>query len=113
MSQQRRHEAPELGAMIRRMVRSLVRRAAEGDTEALEQLAQLEAELPTATTCAMALMNHAEDQRTYYSYGELANVLGVSRQAVRQRTTRVLVTDDVAAYYSDDASRSVSWRRAQ
>lgn len=106
---QRRHEAPEVGAMVRRMVRALVRRAAEGDTEALEQLAQLEAELPTATTCAMALMNHNPVQPNAYSFGELAQVLGVSRQAARQRTTRVLTDDDTAAYYSDGASRSMAW----
>lgn len=110
MTHQRRHESPELGAMVRRMVRALVRRAAEGDTEALEQLAQLETELPTATTCAMALM-HSVYELPWYSFGELAQVLGVSRQAARQRTTRVLTDDDTAAYYSDGASRSVGWHK--
>lgn len=116
---QRRHEAPELGAMIRRMTRALVRRAAEGDTEALEQLAQLERELPVATSSALGLMNHAGDPtraaghtRTaanYYSAGELAQVLGTSRQAVRQRIGRVDVDDAAAAYFTDGRSTSLSW----
>lgn len=108
---QRRHEAPEVGAMIRRMVRALVRRAAEGDTEALEQLAQLEAELPAATSCALGMMNHAANPRATYSAGELSQVLGVSRQAVRQRIGRVATTDTAAAYYSDGASTRLDWRR--
>lgn len=35
---QKRHESPELGDTIVRMMRALVTRAAEGDTEAIEQL---------------------------------------------------------------------------
>lgn len=108
---QRRHEAPEVGAMVRRMVRALVRRAAEGDTEALEQLAQLEAELPTATTCAVAMMQAGTDGNAY-SFTELANVLGTSRQAARQRAGRALADDAAASYYSDGASSSLTWSRA-
>jgi N-acetylglutamate synthase-like GNAT family acetyltransferase len=109
MTHQRRHEAPELGAMIRRMARALVRRATEGDTEALEQLAMLERELPTATSVALATMNQGEHG---YSYTELARVVGTTRQAARQRAVRILVDDDTAAYYSDGASRSLDWQLA-
>lgn len=78
----REREAPEIGAMIRRCVRSLVRRAADGDTFALEELAALERYLPGAVTEAIGAMN-----RYGYSYTELASVLGTSRQAARQRVT--------------------------
>jgi DNA-directed RNA polymerase specialized sigma24 family protein len=67
--------------MARRVIRSLVRRAAEGDTEALEQLADLDRVVSAAVAEALALM-HGE---AGYSYGELAAVLGVSRQAVLKR----------------------------
>jgi hypothetical protein len=57
----------------------------------------------------MALMNRSDSPSSYYSAGELAQVLGVSRQAVRQRIGRVLPDDAAASYYSDGASRSLSW----
>jgi len=79
MSQQR-HEAPELGAAAARMIRALVVRAAEGDTEALEQLAALELLLPQATALAG---HHAHAWG--YSFSELAAVLGISRQAAIKR----------------------------
>lgn len=107
-TRQRRHEAPELGSMIRRTVRALVRRAAEGDTEALEQLAMLERELPSATSSALAMMN-AGTRGPAYSFTELAAVVGTTRQATRQRATRVLPEDSAAAYYSDGASSALSW----
>lgn len=109
MSDQRRHESPELGAMMRRCARALVRRAAEGDTEALEQLAILEDELPMATSVALAMMNVGEQG---YSFTELARVLGTSRQAARQRAVRITTDDDTAGYYSDGASRSLDWQLA-
>lgn len=108
---QRRHEAPEIGSMVRRMVRALVRRAAEGDWEAIEQLAMLEREVPTATSCALGMMNAGSSTSTAtYSFTELGAVLGTSRQAARQRTQRVLADDEVAAYYSDGASTTLTWR---
>lgn len=83
MDQQRRHEAPEIGAMVKRMMRALVRRAAEGDIEALEQLHQIATDAPTALTTAGVLM-HREDGAAY-SYTFLGDVLGTTRQAARQR----------------------------
>lgn len=89
---QRKHESPEVGAMVRRMMRALVRRAAEGDTEALEELARLERELPGAITVAGWLMATGErmpgDQ--HYSFTELGDVLGISRQAARQRFSKAI-----------------------
>lgn len=79
-------EAVELAAMVRRMLRALVRRAAKGDTTALEALGELEALAPTATTVAMALSHVTHGG--YYTYGELAQVTGTSRQAVQQRVGR-------------------------
>lgn len=87
---QRRHEAPELGDAIVRMMRGLVTRASEGDTEAIEQLARIEQLAPTATTMALQLARTAG--RTGYSYTQLAGVLGTSRQAVRQRVERATFT---------------------
>lgn len=77
----RRHESPELGAMVGRMLNALIRRAAEGDTEAVEQLGQLEALARQAHTSGQA-----EARRFGYSLAELAAVTGTTRQAVSQRT---------------------------
>lgn len=77
---QRKHEAPALGSAAARMIRALVVRAAEGDTEALEQLAALEQLLPQATALAG---HHAHAWG--YSFSELAAVLGISRQAAIKR----------------------------
>lgn len=78
---QLRHEAPELGEAVVRMLRALVTRAADGDTEALEQLARLEELAPLATTLAMRLGH----DKAGYSYTQLGGVLGTTRQAARQR----------------------------
>lgn len=79
---QLRHEAPELGDAIVRMMRGLVTRAAHGDTEAIEQLARIEQLAPVATSLAGRL---AHDHKGY-SYTELGAVLGTTRQAARQRS---------------------------
>lgn len=79
----RRHEAPEIGAAARRFIRSLVRRGGEGDTEALEQLRDMQAFLQAAITeCGQAMHDEAG-----YSYTDLAKVMGISRQGARQRFT--------------------------
>lgn len=81
MAGQRRHEAPELGGMVQRVIRSLVARAAEGDTEAIEELATISRVAGLAVPYAAQLAH----ERMGYSYTELAGVLGVTRQAARQR----------------------------
>lgn len=78
-------EAPELGDMMARMIRSLVRRATSGDLEALEQLAALERVASSSLTEAM---RGAHDGEAGYSYTELGQALGITRQAARQRATR-------------------------
>lgn len=79
---QRRHESPELGAMVGRMLNALIRRAAEGDTEALEQLARLEGLARQANTSGLAEARRAGG----YSLADLAKVTGTTRQAVSMRT---------------------------
>lgn len=81
MSGQQRHESPELGDAIVRMLRALVTRAGEGDTEAVEQLRRIEQLAPSATSLGYG---HAH-RDAGYSFGELAAVTGTSRQAVLKR----------------------------
>lgn len=69
--------------MMLRMFRALVNRAADGDTEALEVLAGLEREAASSLTLAVRRA-HSE---AGYSFTELGAVLGVSRQAARQRVS--------------------------
>jgi hypothetical protein len=76
----REREAPEIGAMASRVLRALVRRATDGDSEALEQLLELEKQLPNAIKDAGRGM-HAFG----YSFTEIADVAGISRQAARER----------------------------
>lgn len=79
-----RHESPEIGAMIGRMLNALIRRAAEGDWEALEALAEVERLAPAATNAGLALAHEPGG----YSYAELGSVMGTSRAAVQQRVAR-------------------------
>jgi hypothetical protein len=69
--------------MARRVVRALRRRASDGDTEALEQLLQL-ADVVSAEIVAAGAALHDFG----YSYTELADVAGISRQAARARFNR-------------------------
>jgi len=89
-----RHESPELGDAILRLLRALVTRASEGDTEAIEQLRRIELLAPAALVKAA---RHAHE-RAGYSYTELADVLGVSRQAAHQRVDRGAVLPAGLAY---------------
>lgn len=79
-----RHEAPEVGAMIGRMLNALIRRAADGDTEAIEQLQAVEQLAGNAMTAGLM----AARTEAGYSLAELAAVTGTSRQAISQRTGR-------------------------
>lgn len=76
----RRHEAPAIGAMARRVIRSLARRAGEGDVEGLEQLLALQADLQAAITEAGQGLHEAG-----FSYTYLADAMGITRQGARQR----------------------------
>ena len=85
MSDQRRHEAPEVGAMIGRMLNALIRRAAEGDTEAIEQLQAVEQLSAHAYSAGLAVAHDAGG----YSWGDLSAVTGTSRQNLSQRVGRL------------------------
>lgn len=86
MTEQRRHEAPEVGAMVGRMLSGLVARAAEGDTEAVEQLQAVERLAGLAMTAGLA----AAQQQGGYSWAQLAEVTGSSRQNLSQRVGRAV-----------------------
>lgn len=75
-----RHESPEIGAMIGRMMNALIRRAEGGDWEALEALREIETLAPAAMNAALTV------SRQEYSLAELAGVVGVTRSAIQQRT---------------------------
>jgi len=66
------------------MIRALVRRAGEGDTEALEQLRMLDDLTTQAVGTALRQMNDFG-----YSWSELARVTGTTRQACSQRASAV------------------------
>lgn len=83
---QRRHEAPDVGDAIVRMLRGLVTRAAEGDTEAVEQLQRIE----QLSRRAMAVGGRLAHDLAGYSYTELATLLRLSRQGARQRADMAL-----------------------
>lgn len=90
---QRRHESPDVGDAIVRMLRGLVTRAAEGDTEAIEQLARVERLAPVATALG-GRMAH----QWGYSFTELGEVLGISRQGARQRALNTFTTVEPWAF---------------
>jgi len=83
-TRQRRHEAGDLQGMVRRTLRALVRRAAEGDTWSLEVLTGLEAEVSEAVAAGL---RRAHDEAGY-SWAQLAAELGTTRQAAHLRATR-------------------------
>lgn len=78
---QRRHEAPELASAARRMLRALAVRATEGDTEAIEQLAQLRGDVDDCLASAVA----GARERVGYSWADIATLTGTSRQNAQQR----------------------------
>lgn len=86
-ARQRRHESPDLGDAIVRMLRGLVTRAAEGDTEAVEQLRRIE----RMSARAMSVGGRLAHDTAGYSYTELGAVLGTSRQGARQRASSALM----------------------
>lgn len=79
-SRRERPECPELGAASRRFAKALATRAVEGDTEGLEQLVQVRAAVDEAITEAARGL-----YRFNYSWGDIGGVLGITKQAARQR----------------------------
>lgn len=87
-------EAPALGAAVQRMLKALVRRADEGDTEALEQLMQATQTAERGVADAL----HGMRERGY-SLAELSRVTGTSRPAVLKRSRRADAYYDRHAHY--------------
>ena len=78
------YESSDVAEAAKRMLRALVKRAGAGDTEALRELADMTGFLSEAITDA----GRAAYATGFYSYGELAGELGITRQAARQRFAR-------------------------
>jgi hypothetical protein len=71
--------------MLARMTRALVRRAGEGELEALEALRELRDAMPELTASAILAAHQGPGQ---YSYGEIGRWLGMTRQAARELAER-------------------------
>lgn len=72
-------ETPEFAAMLRRMVKALGRRLADGDPVDLAELLAVQKELDAALDEAV------RGQRRQFSWDEIGQGLGVSRQAAQKR----------------------------
>lgn len=79
------YEAEDIGAMLRRMSRALVKRAAEGDTFALVVLSQSRDEIQQAMSDAARAL-HAEPFN--YPWSTIGADLGITRQAAQQMAAR-------------------------
>lgn len=73
-------ESDQLGAMVRRMFRALVRRSGEGDLIALEELAALRADVDQALADAARQMHDGVG----YSWQMIGDAIGTSRQNAQQ-----------------------------
>lgn len=79
----RYREAPELGGAVRRFARALVRRAGEGELEALIELRACRRDLDRQIRLAIrASVEHG------YSYATIAAECGVSAQAIHKAAER-------------------------
>lgn len=83
----REREARELADGIRRQVRGLVKRAGEGDTEALVELQGLEGLIPDALVYAAkwARELRTADGTPWYTWQTIGGELGMTRQAAHKR----------------------------
>jgi hypothetical protein len=75
-------ENTQFDAFVRRILRAYARRVAAGDVEALRPLAMLSSEVDTVTRAAVQGLR----QKPYsYSWSEIGDRLGTSRQAAQMR----------------------------
>lgn len=79
-SRRERPEVPELASAAKRFARALAARAAEGDDLALESLVEVGAAVDVALGEAARAMHGFG-----YSWTEIGDRLGITRQAARQR----------------------------
>lgn len=78
----RLYESSELVPFLRRMARAFVRRAGEGDLEALSSLVEIQQAMDTAIgECARAL------HECGYSWTDIAREIGTTRQNAQKRFT--------------------------
>jgi hypothetical protein len=75
-------ENSEFDAFVRRILRAYARRVAAGDVEALRSLAALSSDVDAVTRLAVAGLRKSPYS---YSWSEIADRLGVSRQAAQMR----------------------------
>src|SRR5215213_5344779 len=75
-------ENPEFDAFVRRILQAYARRVAAGDIEALRSLSRLSSEVDAVTRLAVAGLRQCPYS---YSWFEIADRLGVSKQAAQQR----------------------------
>ncbi len=75
-------ENAKFEAFVRRILRAYGRRVAAGDIEALAPLAQLSSEVDAVTRLAVAELKNGPYK---YSWQEIADRLGVTRQAAQMR----------------------------
>lgn len=87
MTRRRRkdYEAEDLGGMLRRMSRALVRRAADGDEYALVVLARSRDEINQAMSDAARALHGPPFN---YSWAHIGTELGITRQAAQQMAAR-------------------------
>lgn len=78
----REYEAPDLTAMLVRTANALVKRAEEGDLEAISALADAERAMHDALTAAVRANRAGVNA---YSYAEIGRELGISKQAAAKR----------------------------
>lgn len=76
------YECPDMAAMMKRVARALVRRAADGDLEALSALRDVDNAVGEAIVQAARAAHYG---RFRYSWNEIARELGVTRQAAQKR----------------------------
>ena len=82
LSSKRRRRCVENGEFIRRILRAYSRRVADGDIEALSLMTGLANEMDDAIAQAVKGL-----RAQGYSWTEIGDRLGISRQAARQRWT--------------------------
>ena len=79
-----RYETTDYLAMLRRMTRALGRRLAAGDPSDLAEAVKLQRELDDVIRASVQAMR----EETGYSWQQLADELGCTRQAAQQRYGR-------------------------
>jgi hypothetical protein len=80
--QRKEREAPEVGAASARMMRALVRRAADGELEAVEELARLQAVLDA---CLHEAVQGYRNGPAEASWADVGRILGTTRQSAQAR----------------------------